>query len=190
MKIKLSSEKIKEILEIESPEFPKYTTQLINLANQNSQGTRPKVVGQLSELIEQFRGHELEEWESWYLKQHPEAIKNATERIVEMMQNLKEAMTRIDKELIEQWVKDLVIVKTFIGPRFQKSILKAVATELGKPFRLSSPEDESKGIDGYIGNDPVSIKPITYQSKQALQESIKVTMIFYQKEKNGISIEF
>jgi len=32
--------------------FPKYTTQIINIANQNAQGTRPKVVGQMSELIE------------------------------------------------------------------------------------------------------------------------------------------
>jgi len=30
-------------------DFPKYTTQLINLANQNAAGTRPKVVGQMSE---------------------------------------------------------------------------------------------------------------------------------------------
>jgi MjaI restriction endonuclease len=34
-------------------EFPKYTTQIMNLANQNAQGTRPNVVGQMSELIEE-----------------------------------------------------------------------------------------------------------------------------------------
>ena len=34
-------------------EFPKYTSQLMNLANQNAQGTRPKVVGQLSDLIQE-----------------------------------------------------------------------------------------------------------------------------------------
>ena len=33
--------------------FPKYTTQLMNLANQTAQGTRPKVVGQMSELFPQ-----------------------------------------------------------------------------------------------------------------------------------------
>ncbi|MEZ4550348.1 MAG: MjaI family restriction endonuclease [Desulfobacterales bacterium] len=35
-------------------EFPKYTTQLINLANQNSQATRAYNVGQMSELIQEF----------------------------------------------------------------------------------------------------------------------------------------
>jgi hypothetical protein len=41
--------------------------QLLNLANQNAQGTRPKIVGQMSELIEQFGGKSLDEWERWYL---------------------------------------------------------------------------------------------------------------------------
>ena len=35
----------------ETKDFPKYTSQIINLANQNAQGTRPRVVGQLTELI-------------------------------------------------------------------------------------------------------------------------------------------
>ena len=45
MKIKLSNEELRRSLEIEAPSFPKYVTQIINLANQNAQGTRPKVVG-------------------------------------------------------------------------------------------------------------------------------------------------
>ena len=37
----------------QSYNFPKYTTQIINQASQNMQATRPKVVGQMSELIQQ-----------------------------------------------------------------------------------------------------------------------------------------
>ena len=44
------------------PEFPKYSTQLINLANQNAQGTRPKVVGQMSELSKEFPGGSYDVW--------------------------------------------------------------------------------------------------------------------------------
>lgn len=35
-------------------DFPKYTSQLINWANQNAQRTRPVVVGQMSELFPEF----------------------------------------------------------------------------------------------------------------------------------------
>jgi len=45
-----------------APEFPKYSTQLMNLANQNAQGTRPRVVGQMSDLIQEFPGSTLDEW--------------------------------------------------------------------------------------------------------------------------------
>ena len=75
MKIKLTNEEIRTYLNVETPEFPKYVTQIINLANQNAQGTRPKVVGQMSELIQQFTGKTLSEWEEWYIDKHPEAIK-------------------------------------------------------------------------------------------------------------------
>ena len=49
--IKVRMDEFSTIVSGDSFDFPKYTTQLINLANQNAQGTRPKVVGQMSELI-------------------------------------------------------------------------------------------------------------------------------------------
>jgi hypothetical protein len=42
-------------------DFPKYTTQLLNLANQNAQGTRPRVVGQVSELVGESGAQSFEE---------------------------------------------------------------------------------------------------------------------------------
>ncbi|OQX53278.1 MAG: hypothetical protein B5M53_07145 [Candidatus Cloacimonas sp. 4484_209] len=62
--------------------FPKYTTQILNLANQNAQDTRPKVVGQLSELIKECPYNSYEKWTDWYLSKKPDAIDNATERIL------------------------------------------------------------------------------------------------------------
>ena len=57
--------------------------------------------------------------------------------------------------------------------------------------RLSTPEEESRGIDGYIGERPVSIKPTTYKSKNlTLPEDIKVEVIYYSKENGGLIIEF
>lgn len=190
MIIKLTNQEIRKHLGSPSAEFPKYTTQLINLANQNVQGTRPKVVGQLSELIQAFPGKHLYEWEEWYLKRHPQAINIATNKIVEMLEHLKEAMNKIDRTLVEQWVRDLVIVKTFVGLRFQEAILKKVAENKRCGFRLASPNEESQGIDGFIGDKPVSIKPATYKSKKGLSEDIQVNIIYYSKKKDGIIVEF
>ena len=190
MKIKLTNDEIRRYLDIETPEFPIYTTQLLNLANQNAQGTRPKIVGQMSELIQHFTGKTLVEWEQWYLKQKPDAIRTATERILQMVKNLKNAIEKIDREMVEDWVKDLVIVKTFMGLRFQEAILKKAAELKGVDYHLSDFTEESKGIDGYIGNIPISIKPETYKVKAALREDIAVKIIYYEKIKNGIQVDY
>jgi len=190
MKLKLTNNEIRAYMEIEPTEFPKYTTQILNLANQNVQGTRPKVVGQMSELIQHFTGKTLPEWEKWYLQQKPDAIKTATEKILQMVKNLKNATEKIDKNMVEKWVRDLVIVKTFMGLRFQEAVLKKAAEIKGVDYRLSDFTEESKGIDGYIGDIPVSIKPKTYKIKAALQEDIAVKIIYYEKIKSGIQVDY
>src|SRR4030043_1002858 len=107
IKIK-NNELIRELIG-EVKEFPRYTTQILNLANQNSQGTRPRVVGQLSELIKECPEKTYEGWKNWYLAKHPKAIENASGKINEMVNNLKEAIQKIDKTMIKKWVEDLVL---------------------------------------------------------------------------------
>jgi len=190
MRIKLKNEEIKALLNIDTPDFPKYTTQIINLANQNAQGTRPKVVGQLSDLIQEFTGKTMPEWEEWYIKGHPNAIRNATDKVVGMVENFKGVMDKIDEDMVRRWVHDLVIIKTFIGLKFQEAVLKKGAAKKGVSYRLANPSEESGGIDGYIGDIPVSIKPETYHMKKGLNEEIHAKMIFYKKVKDGIIVDY
>ncbi len=188
IEVKIKADEVKQLLNISSPQFPKYATQILNIANRNAQATRPKVVGQMSELIQKFTGKTLQEWENWYLERYPEAIDEATRKIVEMIENFKDTIEKIDEEMIRQWVRDLVIVKTFIGLRFQEAVFKKIAQHFGLSYRLADPEEESKGIDGFIGNIPVSLKPITYQHQEFLQENIQIDIVFYEKQKNDLKI--
>lgn len=190
MKLKLPAKEVRRLLNLESPEFPKYVTQIINLANQNAQATRPRVVGQLSELIQEFRGHKLIEWQEWYTQRYPDSVKLATAKIQSMVEQLKEAIGKIDREMIQTWVKDLVFIKTFVGLKFQEAVLARIAREKRTTYRLGTPEEESSGIDGYVGETPVSINPVTYKQKAALSESIQARLVFYKKLKDGIEIEF
>lgn len=188
--LRISNKEILSLLDAEPIIFPKYATQILNLANQNAQGTRPSVVGQMSDLIQEFPGNQLKEWEEWYLNRHPEALSQAANKVFEMIENFKEVMSKIDKEMVEKWVRDLVILKTFIGLKFQEAILISVATALNSTYRLATPEEESQGIDGLIGEKPVSVKPISYEIKKSLGETIEVPFIFYDKLKDGIKIIF
>ncbi|MFO8016062.1 MAG: MjaI family restriction endonuclease [Candidatus Woesearchaeota archaeon] len=166
----------------EVKKFPKYTTQIINLANQNAQGTRPKIVGQLSELIHECPIKTFKGWKEWYEKNYPDAIDKATVRVRGMIKQLREAIAKIDDDMVKEWVEDLVITKTAEGLVIQEAILKNIAERLGKEWVKATPQDESKNIDGYIGEIPVQIKPSTYLSKKpTVKNDIGAETIYYKK---------
>jgi hypothetical protein len=189
MKIKLTFDEVREYLEAPAPAFPRYVAPLVNLANQYAQGTRPQIVGQMSELIQDFPGRTVEEWRKWYLDRYPNAIRAATDKILDMLKKLRDAVQEIDAKMVERWVEDLVIFKTFVGLRFHDAILKKVAELRNTSYRLSGPAEEAKGIDGFVGDRPVAIKPETYKTKAGLRETIEGEIIFYNKTKNAVEIE-
>jgi hypothetical protein len=111
-KIKLKNQEITQEIAGHVAQFPKYTSQLMNLANQNPQGTRPRVVGQMTDLFQEFTGSEFEAWEAWYEAQKPGAIEEATDRVYGMITLLQEAIQLVDRELVQRWVKDIVVHNT------------------------------------------------------------------------------
>jgi hypothetical protein len=193
MKFTIKNDEIYSLNDSESVNFPKYTSQLVNWANQNAQGTRPKVVGQLSDLFPEFMDDEdnINEtnWRKWYLEKYPSAIEEATTRIFAQVENLKDAIQLVDRDLVRRWVEDLVITKTFNGLYVQKVILAALALKTGEKYRLATPDEEAKGIDGFVGNTAYSIKPMTYKTMDRLSEVITVKMIYYDKKKTGLAVE-
>ena len=44
-----------------------------------------------------------------------------------MVDNFKDVMNKIDREMIGCWVRDLVVVKTFLGLKFQEAVFKGKA---------------------------------------------------------------
>jgi len=170
--------------------FPKYASPLINLANQFAQATRPRVVGQLSELIQRCPARTFAGWRSWYLKRYPRAIDVATKRIWEMLGKFKDVINRLDEGIVREWVEDLVLVKTFVGLRLQEPILRKLASMAGVGFRLARPDEEARGIDGFVGNLSVSIKPETYRVKARLPETLQAdVVIYYDKKKDSVTVD-
>lgn len=189
-KFKISNDEVAELSNAPQYQFPKYVTQVINLVNSNAGGTRPKVVGQMSELIKEFDGKNIEEWIKWYTERQPNAVNDATEKIWVMYEIMKSAFNAITKEMVENWVKDLVYGKTYCGLKFQTAIISAIATQMRKEWREANPAEEAQGIDGYIGGKPLQIKSATYKLEARLSETIDVPIVYYEKKKDGINIEY
>jgi len=190
MKITLSSAEVRELLDAPPPKLPTYVSPILNLANRFASGTRPKVVGQMSELIQQFDGRTLDDWAAWYQERYPDAITEAIRLIRNKLTDFKYVINNITDEMIELWVRDLVLVKTFIGLKFQEAILKKVADATGQVYTLASPEQEAGGIDGLIGGHEVSIKPSSWRDQVIQRENLQGVLIYYHKTDDGLEIEF
>jgi len=116
------------------------------------------------------------------MKNYPEAIEKATRKVSDMMEKMKKAMGKIDESLVRDWVEDLVITKTAEGLIIQEIILSYLAEKNDTSWRPANEEEESRNIDGYIGNQPVQIKAATYLSKKSsVRETIGVSVIYYKK---------
>lgn len=178
------------------PEFPKYTTQIMNTANQNAQATRARVVGQMSEIIQEYKEKYpegmFEDWEEFYYEEYDgeERIEEATEKLLEMVVKMREAAKEIDEEMARRWIEDLVLYKTYMGlGRNEEAIFQKLAREYELEYKQSTPTEESKGIDGYLGDQPVSVKPITYKQKSRLQEDINAPIVYYEEYKSNDNLK-
>ena len=96
-KFKISNVEVAGLSNAPQYKFPKYVTQVINLVTSNAGGTRPKVVGQMSELIKEFDGKSIDEWIEWYTERYPNAVNDATDKIWNMYETMKAAFNAILK---------------------------------------------------------------------------------------------
>ena len=168
----------------------KYISSIINIANTYSRATRPDNVGQMSELIKEFRKtsqtHSLLEWEKFYNGE--DKIIEASKKNWSMIEKIKENLNCLTEDDVYHWTKDLIIHKTYSGLEIQLEVLKLSAN--GKIYRLSNPEEEKRGIDGFIEDEPVSIKSNTYtKTIQSKIENIPYRIIYYTEGKKGIIIK-
>lgn len=134
--LKLDEDEREKLVADIDPDFPKYTTQIMNTANQNAQGTRPNVVGQMSELIEDYKQEDpngsYENLERFYYENcnGEERIQEATRKVYEMVVKMREATEEIDEAMVQRWIQDLVLYKTYTGlERNEEAIFKKLSEE-------------------------------------------------------------
>ena len=104
---RISAEERERFVAEEVEEFPvdmpKYTTYLLNPAINLSQSNRPEVVGQMNEIIEEFRAEHpdgtFQDWVGFYFEEYDgeERLEEATEKAVPMVKKMKEVFRKSTK---------------------------------------------------------------------------------------------
>lgn len=165
-----------------------YVGSVINIAGSFSQATRPKKVGQVSDLIQEYRNSATKPsiggWKQFYdEKIGKDKVVEASDKIWDYVTRIKENLNSLTKQDVLEWTEDLIFEKTFSGLQIQLDVLEMIAEN---EYRLATPEEEAQNIDGFVDGEPVSIKPISWKKKP--QYHIPYKVIYYKNTKNGLVV--
>ncbi len=183
---KITKKDLMKVADYKPKPFPKYMASIINLLNRWARGTASEVVGQMSDLAQQCPHKDYNKWREWYLQKHPKSIDNATKLIMSKLKDVAKTFENIDEKIVRIWVEDLVIDKSFWGLKIQEAILIKLEQMRGEKCRLATKEEESEGIDGFVGKIPIQIKPTSYKTASNVKtEKLRAKTIYYEKTRDG-----
>lgn len=191
--IKLTANDFKGLVKRERCTFPKNTKPILNIATQNAQCTRPAYVGSMKEYFTEFLnsdfGKSVEDWENFYKteKDGVAKIKAAVDRLHNYLNKMPLDHEVFTRKIAEDYILDLVINKTHYGMSGEYYAVLATAKYFDLPYRFSTAEEETQGIDAWIGDFPVQIKPHDSVAKHHVRNGAdvdKTLVVTYEAKKD------
>jgi len=160
--IKLTAKNYKNVIHRQRREWPKYSTQLLNVAGQNCKAFDVKRVGSAKETWLEMRSKGIrgtfENWCAFYnSKPFAANLPAQAQKLYEMIQKMK--VGGITLEMCDDYIKEVIYNKTHMGMAGEEMAVEAAGQYYDLPVRFSTAEEEAQGIDGWIGEYPVQVKP-------------------------------
>jgi hypothetical protein len=161
---------IRKILKKKDIGYPTYYYGLINTANKTTGATRSCNVGKMHSLIKELNPKSLPDWKRKHSKLYPDAFSIVRGKILSYLSSIGIQDSVIQEEYsfyVDEFINNLLFEQTYSGLKIQEIIIRKVSSMMRKSYHWSAGSDDSKGIDGYIGDIPVSIKPKSCGEKKA-----------------------
>lgn len=198
--LEISSEELPD-KEEDSPEFEKYVSEILNSCMNTAQANYTHTFGEAKKIWQEFLkqgGGDREDWREFYLEKYDgedgefsgeERREEMIEKTYRMLENFRDAMPEIDREDVVEYIDDFIKNKNFKGFDTEQLVLSTITEETGAETRISTQEDEAEGIDGYINDRPVSVKPASYRKEKGVQ-NIEHPIIFYSgNSEEGLEVD-
>ena len=182
---------------------------MFNKRLESSGANKVNVIGPISEYFDDFKkGYKningsiefiVNDWEKYYLANYEEKYKAGLRKFLNYCANDVEPIShRIDapltndsidkvKFLAKEYFDFLLFNKTAKGLYVEEEVLKFLCEKTGRVYRKDYSE-ESKGIDGYIGDIPVSVKPKSFKGGMSYRGINIDNYIKYCKNGNDLEI--
>lgn len=161
--IKLAKSRYHEVFQRRRRVWPKYSTQLLNIAAQNAKAFDKNhlgaVVNAFQKMRESGKPGTLSNWESYYNENFgEERILTAGKKIHDKLIQMQ--IHWISLDMCIDYAKEVTYNKTHMGSAGQEMAVEVAAKYFEKEFRWPTiHEDTALGIDAWIGDIPVQVKP-------------------------------
>ena len=177
----------KKILEKRKINYPIGIYGHISLANKQKQATIPSKVGKVHGMFRGRRFRSLNEYRKFYLSKYPRTINKAVDEILEDFKRFGLPLKKRQehKKYVRLFVEELVINQSYRGLKVQEVIFVKMSNILKQDYRWSTDKEDSSGIDGFIGDIPISIKPISSNEKK--KAGVKRTYYSVNEKKSTLS---
>lgn len=165
-------------------QFPKYAQTILNAAMNTAGANKAHTVGQTSEIWKEFRREfpdgDYEDWVTFYNEEYDgeKRIEDAMTKTYQMLSNFKDVIDLIDKTMVREYVRELIYYKTPQGFDDEKVIFEKLAEVYGREYHAGTAEEEPEGIDGYLDDQPISIKSESYKRK-GTPDDISAPIVYY-----------
>ena len=186
-KIRVSGGEREQIVRGFQEGFPKYTTQILNIANQNARSTRPECVGNMSDIITEFRNKypdgKYEEWVRFYEEEYDgeEALSESAAQLHEMVEKMEEAIAQIDQEMAHRYIRQLVLYKTYMGE--SADIEEVVIAKLEQVYGTDIEVTPDSWILGRLRDVPFVVESLHSGVEEQPPEN--VATVYYREESNN-----
>jgi len=181
---------VNQALILSGPDIPKYGGGLLQKANSLGSATYGDHIADVSPVFELFvqQNSELSypDWVDFYqeTRDAEKELTGATNLLRKYMTRLRDTADGIlEDELCREWAEDMVYRRPFQGFTREREIADHFRRKYGFDCRVTSTHrEESKGINLYLGTQPVSVKPTSYITSKADNVDDGIPIVYYENK--------
>jgi len=193
-KLEISPSERKLIEAGETTDVPKYTSNVLTNAIQWSGANGRDTIGDVTQIFEEFTQENpdasFEDWREHYYRRHDgdKKLQEGASQAYDMLQEIREALEKIDQSDVREFLEHLVIYQTYRGQNIREIVVRILEEKYRPEVERMAVEDDKEYVHAKVGGELVSIQPesgaLTRKDELAIEDE-NVVVVYYRERSDG-----
>lgn len=140
-----------------------------------------KCVGDMTKIVSLSKAKTIDEFRNEYLNsEYGDKFIKSREKYVDFIKSRHMDRRYYTDDFVREYFERKVINESFVGIKNQNIICEYLANKFNTTWKMATSKEDSNGIDAYIGDKPIQVKPISYAAGKSSK------YVYYDKENDKI----